>query len=150
MVVSTLVVVLGLLVLILELRAEYSACYCANDAMAAHLVATKVSGCTSTERAHQSPVTLSLCVGVGRAVVLLSGLGAVGIMALRVLVGLICALLGELVCGLSTRVCSLLLWVLALLVVRRYLLAMLKSSMCWCAVLLVIALLFATVVALSR
>jgi hypothetical protein len=65
--------------------------------VAAHLVAAKVSCSTSAERAHQSSISLGLCVGVGGAVILLSGLATVGILAVRVLVRLVCTLLGELV-----------------------------------------------------
>lgn len=127
---------LGLLGLILELGTEDSTCYGAHDTVAAHLVASKVSSGTSTKRAHQASVALSLCVGIGRAVGLLARL-AVGVVALRVLVLRIGALLRELVGRLSPWVGPLLLAILSLLllVVWSYL-AVLETTVCWSAILL--------------
>ena len=48
-VVATVLVVLGLLVLVFKLAAEHCAGESTEDAVAAHLVAAKVSGCTATE-----------------------------------------------------------------------------------------------------
>lgn len=150
MVVATLVAVLGLLVLVLELGAEHSARECADDAVAAHLVAAKVPRGTAAERTHQSTVTLSLRIRICGAVLLLvlSWL-AVWVLPMRVLVLWIGALLGELVLRLGTGILTLLLAVLLLLVIGCYL-AVLEASMCRRAILLVIALLLvAAIVALG-
>ena len=48
-VVATVLVILGLLVLVFKLAAEHCAGESTEDAVAAHLVAAKVSGCTATE-----------------------------------------------------------------------------------------------------
>jgi hypothetical protein len=73
------------------------------------------------------------------------------VVALRILVLWVCALLRKLVVGLSTRVSTLLgiLSLLLLLLVVGSYLAMLKSTVCWRAVLLVVVLLFAAIVALG-
>jgi hypothetical protein len=56
---------LGLLVLVLELRTEYCACYGAHDSVSAHLVSTKVPRCTATHGAQKASVAFSLRIGVG-------------------------------------------------------------------------------------
>ena len=89
------VLVLGLLVLVFKLAAEYRAGESTQDAVAAHLVAAKVSGCTATEGAHQTTVTF-LLHGWIAAAVLLTRLG-VRVLALRVLILTVGTLLGELV-----------------------------------------------------
>lgn len=106
-VVATVAIVLGLLGVVLELAAEHRACYGAQDAVTAHLVATEVSGSTATESAHQTTVTLLLHGWVTGAVLLLPGL-PVGILALWVLVLAVGSLLGELVLGLRAGISSLL------------------------------------------
>lgn len=84
--------------LVLELAAEHRAGNGSDDTVATHLVATKVSRRTTTKRAHQASVALSLGIGVCGAVLLLAGLAVcVGTLALRVLVVGIGALLRELV-----------------------------------------------------
>jgi len=150
-VVTTLVVVLGLLGLVLKLRAQHSACYGTDQAVStADLATTKVAGSTTAEGTHQAPVTLGLSVGICRTIVLLARLtiGVGGLLALWVLVMRICALLRELVLGLSTRVLSLLaVLTLVLLIVWSYL-TMLETAMGGGTVLLVVALLIAAVIAL--
>ena len=94
-VVATVLVVLRLLVLVFELAAEHCAGESTEDAVAAHLVAAKVSGCTATEGAHQTTVTF-LLHGWIAAAVLLTRLG-VRVLALRVLILTVGTLLGELV-----------------------------------------------------
>ena len=86
---------LGLLVLVLELAAEDRACYGSNNAVAAHLVTAEVASCTATQSTHKASVAFSLHVGVCGAVLSLLRL-AVSILALRVLVLSVCALLREL------------------------------------------------------
>jgi hypothetical protein len=110
--------VLRLLVLVLELRAEHCACYGTHDSMSAHLVSTKVPRRTTAHGTQQASVALSLRVGVSRAILVLSRLSGLAVcvlaLALRVLVRLVCALLGELVVGLSTGVSALLITVCAI------------------------------------
>ena len=89
------VLVLGLLVLVFKLAAEHRAGESTKDAVAAHLVAAKVSGCTATEGAHQTTVTF-LLHGWIAAAVLLTRLGVM-VLALRVLILTVGTLLGELV-----------------------------------------------------
>jgi hypothetical protein len=92
-------------VLVLELAAHDGACYSAEYTMAAHFVATKVAGCSTTECTHETAVALSLCIWVGRTVARLCVL-AVGVraLALRICICRVCALLGELVLRLCTWV----------------------------------------------
>lgn len=110
--------------LVFELASKHRTCYGTDDAVAAHFVAAKVSSSTTTQGAHQTPVTFSLCVWVCRAVVLLTRL-AIGMLALslRILILGISALLWELVARLSTRILTLLtIWaagMLAMGVTRR-------------------------------
>lgn len=75
--------------------------------MPTHLVAAKVTGCTSAESTHQTPVTLLLRVGVCGAVSASCVSLAVRVRVVRVVRRLalwVCTLLGELVRGLSSRV----------------------------------------------
>jgi hypothetical protein len=101
---------LGLLRLVLKLAAKHRACYCAHDAVTAELVAAKVASRAATKSTHKTAVTLSLCVGVRGAVLLLarlavSRLGLVRVrMALGVVVLSIRALLGELALGCASWV----------------------------------------------
>jgi hypothetical protein len=83
--------------------------------MAAHLVASKVSGSSTTESAHKASVALSLRAGIGRSVgALLTGCTVrVLLLALRVLVALVWALLGKLVLWCGAGVASLLLVVVS-------------------------------------
>lgn len=71
--------------------------------MAAHLVATKVAGCTTTESAHEASVTLGLCIGISGTVIL-SLLAVLAVLALGILVLRIAALLGELLSRCLARV----------------------------------------------
>jgi hypothetical protein len=102
---------LRLLVLVLKLRSEDCACYGAHDAMTAHLVAAEVASCTATQSTHQASVALSLGVGVGWSITWRTWLAILRIMllTLRILVGLVHALLRELVLWLCTWITSLLL-----------------------------------------
>jgi hypothetical protein len=59
------VAVLGLLEVVFGLVTKHGACNCPDDAVAAHLVAAKVAGCTAAESAHQAAVSLALHGGVG-------------------------------------------------------------------------------------
>ena len=81
--------------------------------MAAHFVAAKVAGSTTAKSAHQTAVTLGLCVGVGGAVLLLAWL-AIGVLALGVLIVGVGALLGKLLLRLWAGILALLLAVLSL------------------------------------
>jgi hypothetical protein len=105
-VVATVLVVLGLLVLVFKLAAEHCAGESTEDAVAAHLVAAKVSGCTATESTHHTAVTF-LLHGWIAAAILLTGL-SVSVLALGVLILTIGTLLGELVLRLRAGVASLL------------------------------------------
>lgn len=142
-IVTAVAIVLRLLGVVLELAAEHSACDGTKNAVATHLVATKVTGSTATKSAHQATVTLLLHSWVAVAV-LLPGL-AVGILALWVLVLTIGALLRELVLRLGARISSLLILavlpLLLVVVVTSLLLAMLEAALCGRAVLGVVALL---------
>lgn len=102
-------VVLGLFVLVLELRTHHSACYRSNDAVAAELVASEVSCSSTSKGAHQASIALSLIIGVGGAVLLLPRLSVCVwcLVALRVLVMSVGALLRELVLWLSSGISSL-------------------------------------------
>lgn len=106
-VVATILVVLGLLEVVFGLAAKYCACYGTQNAVAAHLVATEVSGSAATESSHKPSVTLLLHSWVAGTVLLLSGL-AIGILALGILILTIGSLLRELVLRLLTGVASLL------------------------------------------
>jgi len=145
-------------VLVLELRTKHRACYGADDAMTTHFVAAEVASCTATQSTHHASVALGLGVGIGWSVPWRTWLAILRVMllALRILVGWVCALLRELVLWLCTGVASLLLAVvslllllLVLLVIRSYLLSMLESAMSWCTILLVVVRLCATAVVLA-
>lgn len=110
-------VVLWLLVLVLKLAAKNGSRNGTNDAVTAHLVATKVAGCTATNGAHQSTVAFSLRAGIRGAVLAWLGL-SVGALALGILVLRVGALLWELVRRLWTRVLALW-WVWLLLAVSN-------------------------------
>lgn len=148
-IVATLVAVLWLLVLVFKLASHDGAGNGSDDAMATQLVSAKVTSSTATKSTHQPSVALSLCVGVCGSVLLLLSRLTVGVLALRILVLRIGALLWELVLGLGTWILALLLSILPLLlVVWGYLLAMLESAVGWRSVLLVVVLLLAAIVAL--
>jgi len=140
-VVAAILVVLGLLELVLKLAAEHRACESTEDAVAAHLVTAKVSGCTATEGAHQTAVAF-LLHGWIAAAILLAGL-SVSVLALRVLILTVGSLLGELVLRLCAGVASLLVLALLLVVVllAALLLTMLEAALCGRAVLRVVVLL---------
>lgn len=149
-IVATLVAVLWLLVLVFKLASHDGAGNGSDDAMATQLVSAKVTSSTATKSTHQPSVALSLCVGVCGSVLLLLSRLTVGVLALRILVLRIGALLWELVLGLGTWILALLLLSILplLLVVWGYLLAMLESAVGWRSVLLVVVLLLAAIVAL--
>lgn len=105
-IVATVLVILGLLVLVFKLAAEHCAGESTEDAVAAHLVAAEVSGCTATKSAHQTAVAF-LLHGWIAAAILLAGL-SVSVLALRVLILTIGTLLRELVLRLRAGVASLL------------------------------------------
>jgi hypothetical protein len=113
-VVTTVIAVLGLLVLVFELRSHHSTGYGAHDTVAAQLVPSKVPGSATSKGAHQASVALSLRVGVGGSIWLLALL-SIWVLSVGVLVRWISALLRELVvrrcCGI--RICSLRLAVLS-------------------------------------
>lgn len=108
---TVLVVVLRLLEVVLCLATKHGACYGTEDAVAAHLVAAKVSGSTATKSAHQASVTLLLHSWIA-GTILLSRL-TVGILALGILILAVGTLLRELILRLRAGVPSLL--VLAIL-----------------------------------
>lgn len=97
------VAVLSFLVLVFEFAAKDGACYGTENAVAAHLVTSKVAGSATTESAHQSTIALGLCIGICWAVLAWLGL-AIWALALGILVLGIGALLGKLVRRLLTRV----------------------------------------------
>ena len=98
------VVGLGFLVVVLELATGDGACYGSKDAVSTHLVAAKVTGCTAAHGTQQSTVAFSLCGRVRGAV--LPWL-TIGVLALRILVLRVGALLRELVRRLWTRILAL-------------------------------------------
>jgi uncharacterized membrane protein len=83
--------------LVLELAAEDRACYGSKDTMSAHLVAAEVAGCSSTKSAHEASIALRLHIGVCSAV--LAWLLLAVLLALRVLILGVGALLRELMRG---------------------------------------------------
>jgi hypothetical protein len=162
----TAVAVLRLLEMVLELVAHEGTGESAHDAVAAGLVSAKIASGASTESAHESTVALTLHGGISGAVLLLARL-AVCVLALRVLVLAVRALLGELVLRLRAGVLLLavlaaqeleqilqsldakdlpLMLLLLLVAILAYLLlAMLKAALGRRAILLVVALLLAAV-----
>ena len=102
----------GFLVVVFKFAAEHGTCYGTQNAVAAHLVAAKVSGSTTTHSAQEASITLLLHSWVAGSILLLARL-AVGVLALRVLVLAIRTLLRKLVLRLRAGVTSLL--VLAIL-----------------------------------
>lgn len=106
--------------------------------MASCLVAAKVSSRATTKGAHQATITFLLVVRIGWAIGALRTRRAltIGLLALRVLLRGVGALLGELIVGSLARVLLLVLWrtvgtLLVVLIVWRGALAVLKSALCW-------------------
>lgn len=99
---AAVLVVLLVLVLVLELGTEHGARERADDAVAAHLVATEVARGAASQRTHESAVALGLGIGVGSTVLAL--LHVLGVLALGILILRVGALLGELMCGCLARV----------------------------------------------
>ena len=106
-VVATVLVVLGLLLVVFELAAEYCTSDGTHNAMAAHLVAAKVSSSTTTHGAQKASVALLLHGGVTGTILLLSRL-AVCVLALWILILTVRTLLRELALRLRAGVTSLL------------------------------------------
>lgn len=146
-VVAAILVVLRLLEVVFGLVTENCASNGTDNAVAAHLVAAKVSSSTATEGAHKATVTLLLHSWVAGAILLLLPRLPVGVLALWVLILAIRTLLRELVVRLLAGVTSLLLLAilpllrLIVVAVLAYLLAVLEAALRRRAVLRVVALL---------
>lgn len=105
-------------VFVFQLRAQECSSHGTEDTMTSHLVAAKVSCCSSAQSTHQAAIALLLDGRIGGAVctgLVLRGV-RVRVGAIRCLI--VCALLGELATGRSGVVLLLVVWV-----VRRLLLA---------------------------
>lgn len=112
-VIAAVLVLLGLLGVVLKLAAEHCPSDGTNNAVAAHLVAAKVSSSTTAHGAEKASVTFLLHGRVTGAVLLLPGLAiCVLALAVGVLVLAVRTLLWELVLRLRAGVTSLLILVI--------------------------------------
>lgn len=117
---------------ILCLVAHESSRDSAEQAMATHLVAAKVSCSAAAKCTHQTTVTLRLRIGVCGSVALLALCVSAILLSLGILLLRVCALLRKLLRGGLARVLllSVLALILSILVVGRRTLSMLESSLC--------------------
>ena len=129
------------LVFVFQLAPKHRSRESTHDPVSAHLIATKVSRCTSAQRTHQTTIALLLGIRVCGPIVLLTRLSVWVLLSGRVLVLRVGALLRKLLGRWLAGV--LLLVVLTLLlvgIVIRCLLAVLESALRGRAVLLLILL----------